>query len=277
MKKIRKDKTNAAVYEAMKKTLNHPQTQKILDMSDVGWLETHRDGFDMEYMSLEHRLNQFFITTWATMVTQLEEKFGTEQAIEIRERLKKVFSCKGLVYNSKNAYPCHHPLCPLCHHRKHYRTIKDLKSYLKEGNSLHVLALTEPAPMEKINMTFGDLEARAKRFTKAINKHVEQWIRIPHLSYDEEAGIFNVSCVLLIVVKSSKVQPIMVPIYTTYEQEVELQPRANPKASLDSMPEVLCDHLYYDPLVLKYGGSRAMELWDRKTPGFRYRAKVAHR
>jgi hypothetical protein len=273
--KIRKDKINTAVYEAMRKAQNHPQIQKLLNQCEVGRPETHCDDFDMEYMSQEHRLHQYFITTWAAMIPQLKEKFGPEEAIEINERLKKVFCCRGLVYNTKNSFQCHHPLCPMCHHRKHYRTIKDLKPYLDEKtNDLYVIRESEFVPFDQIPMAMLVLEQRAKKITKAMSSLTEQWILLPRIRIDKQTKTYEASFVILAVGKKANTVDIM----KAFGRHTPVEPcNTRFKAILDNIRPLTANTFGYDPLLLKHGGIQAMELWDRQAPGFRYRTKVAHR
>lgn len=274
--KLRKDKTNFAVYQTMKQAANHPYVNKLLDTVDAVWLNPHRKGYDMDYMSIEHRLNQFFTSSWSGRVRQLEEKFGEERAREIEQRLKKVFSCKGLVYNRKNQYQCHHPSCPLCYHRKLYKVIKDLKPYLSKERVIQVLSLTHLSDRDTVGFVYDGLETRAKRLIREVSPFTEQWIRIPHIAYSEEMECFILTCLIIIIPVNRKRQSDLKPIYKKYEEKIGLQGRAKLDALMDSMPELLKKFLYYDPLVLRHGGSWAMEEWDRKTPWFRYRAKHAH-
>jgi hypothetical protein len=271
--KLRKDKTNTAVYEAMRQTLKHPFVSDRLDLLDIPFLKQHRKGFDLEYMSAEHRLDTFLTATWAHMIPQLKDKFGTEEAESITKRMWKLFHCKGLVYNKKKAYQCHHPLCPLCFHRKHYRTINDLKPYLKEDNQLHIVRLSERVYSSQIDMAMEALEGRAKKLTASLPPHVQQWIRQSHLSYYQD-DVYVASCVILVVCKRTK-EDTLDPIYTKHE-DAGLS-RKSVEASMKYMSPILKEYLYYDPSLLKHGGSRGIVAWEKKAPGFKYRVKHAHR
>ena len=138
-----------------------------------------------------------------------------------------------------------------------------------------MLSLTHLSYLDTVGFVFDGLEARAKKFIKEISPFTEQWIRIPHLAYDEEKECFVASCVFIVVPIKRMIKSDLKPIYSKYKEEIGLTGRGKLEASLDSMPELLCDFLYYDPLVLRNGGSWALEEWDRKTPWFKYRAKHA--
>src|SRR5210317_851864 len=130
MKKLRKDKINTAVYAAMEVTASHPYVVHVLNQSDTSALETHRKGFDMDYMKMEHRLHAFFTTYWRDRLPQLREKLGRGNDYDALESMKRIIYCKGIAYNKKRSHQCHHFLCPMCHHRKHYNILNDLKPYL---------------------------------------------------------------------------------------------------------------------------------------------------
>jgi hypothetical protein len=122
-------------------------------------------------------------------------------------------------------------------------------------------------------MAMEALEGRAKKLTASLSPHVQQWSRQSHLSYDKEKDVYVASCVILVVCKRTK-EDTLDPIYTKYE-DAGLS-RVSVKASMKYMSSILKDCLYYDPLVVKHAGSRGIVKWEKKAPGFKYRAKHAH-
>ena len=274
--RLRKDKTNTAVYEAMKQTLRHQQVQKILDMDDARYLNIPRKGFDIDYMNVEHRLNQYFTSICKAMIEQSEEKFGKEEAVKIKKRMKKFFGCRGLAYNKKHSHQCHHPFCPLCYHRKHYRTIGDLKPYLKPRNKLKIIILSETVLRDQIDMAMESLEVRSKKITKSLSPHVEQWIRQPHLVCLEEEDTIHyiVRSVIVMIHRASREEEVSAVCAGFQNWDMKIFTK---DAAMNLMSPLLCKSLFYDPLLLKHAGSWGIERWDRMLYGFRYRAKHAHR
>ncbi len=271
--KIRKDKTNTAVYNAMKKAQKNPYVFSVINSLD-SHLETHRKGFDLDYLKTEHQLNLFFTHMWKSRIPQLKDKFGDAKAKEMIERLMKLFYCKGLALNQRHSHQCHHPLCPLCYHRKHYRTLYDLKPYLKSDNRLSVLRLSEAADYDQLHMVMDALETRAKKITTALSPNVEQWSRQAHLYYDEEQRCFIASAVIAAIHKETKEEAIKGIVADYEEYRVESRSIG---ANMGNMENLICSILAYDPLVVKYAGSKGFGDWDLNSPYFKYRAKHAHK
>ena len=272
--KIRKDKINTAVYNAMKKAQKNPYVFSVINPISIH-LETHRKGFDLDYLKTEHQLNLFFTHMWKSRIPQLKDKFGDAKAKEMIERLMKLFYCKGLALNQKHSHQCHHPLCPLCYHRKHYRTLNDLKPYLRKENALYVLYFSEAAGYDQVHMVMDALETRAKKITTALSPSVEQWSRQAHLYYNEEQRCFIASAVIVAIYKKTKEEAVK-EIVAGYEN-YGIKSNSGREASMGNMEVLLCDVLSYDPLVVKYAGSKGFGDWDLKPPYFKYRAKHAHK
>lgn len=269
--KFRKDKTNTAIYEAMKLTLKHKYVFNTLNPKSHH-LTTHRSGSDMDYLKAEQQLDTFFVCDLGLRLIQLKDKFPIDEVPAIQKRLTRLFYCRGLMYNKKNAYQCHHPLCPLCFHRKHYRMIGDLKPYLSEQNKLRTLGLSVSVPLDQIDMAMESLEVRSRKITASLSPHVLQWSRQPHLAYDEESEQYTASSIIVMIHKKSDTE-----IDEVCSEFADLiTSNSGGRAIMENMNVLLQEILYYDPNLLKHTGSRGLVKWDQKPLGFKYRAKSTH-
>ncbi len=274
--KLRKDKTNTAIYEAMMETLKHHYVLGTTDSYDIFHMEPHQKGFYMDFMAVERMLTRFFTTQLNMRIPQIIDEYGEAKGAEIRERLIKLLYCKGIVYRKKKCkHHCHHPLCPICHYHKHLRTIRDLKPYLKaDRNRLHLLWEHVGFDYHQIHAAFEALERKAMKVTKKLSPHVAQWSRQSLLRYDEESGKFMPGYVVLAISSKTDAEDMDRLLEQLGKQGVQSK---TVTACMANMVPLVKHLLCYDPLVLKHAGNQALIDWEDRTPGFRYWAKVAHR
>ena len=123
-------------------------------------------------------------------------------------------------------------------------------------------------------MVMDALETRAKKITTALSPSVEQWSRQAQLHYDEEQRCFIATVVIVVIHKKTKKEAVE-GVVAGYE-DYGIKSRSG-WADMGNMELLLCGILAYDPLVVKYAGSKGFGDWDLNSPYFKYRAKHAHK
>ena len=104
-----------------------------------------------------------------------------------------------------------------------------------------------------------------------MTKSALQWIRLPHLSFDQESGHYMASYLVLAVCEESKYNQMK---EEALEKAHGLKGRVESlPCSMDSMSDLLTNYFYHDSTMARHLGVEGLVDFDKLILQGRYRAK----